>query len=789
MKKILFSLTLLLIILFYGAVPAGANSVEMKVVPGLNGLYQPHLPVYLNISIINNGPDIENGLLVVKEYHQDIAGRWHDRTTTIYQRPVEVLAKQNLKTALIIPGDMLRHAAHEPIGREERTVVYLLAGDVVVSQAEIQGLPATGEMLAAGVGENLLSGGLTAWLSSEQDMMAFKTVPLTGIPVNPLALNAVSCLVIDHLEAGKLSVAQSQAIRQWVALGGNLILSKGAGTGVGQPFAAISPVLPEKQVMLGGDWQGLRSGTAPLEITKGQLVKGEILLAYQAIPLVASYSLGHGQVIYSAVDLGQLNLQDRKVWQTLFDFKTYGQGHRDDRSHAMIQNSGYLPQIEMPSVGMVIGIWLGYMLVVTAGLYFLLKHYRRHDWAWLGIPVVAVMTLLIIYGIAPFHQLKGPLGNTIASVVILDHDVAEVQAGGTYVSPRGDDLFLNNAGQGLVERRFRGWQDQAMIVEQNDQGSQIQFKDVEFWSLRQASAYKVRGDLGQITGQLQLSGDKLIGTLTNNTSIDLSHCLLIVDNNMFEIDNLPAGAVLDIEQYLADIKFMTDQELGKWAGMRAGEKSGYFEEGQPFRDGMVEATHEFLHEFLVSRDFWEEERTRMQVRFKGRAEQLPGLMNLKNDLAVDYTQALVTQKLSLAWEQSGAFKLPAGFIAAIAHRGLFHTATPKGLVFKGQQVAFEFNLKLPQQHRVTIETVELVCLAGDEPIPLTEDYRIKVYDWTNNRWVNLEKGQNYLTAAELSKFLLTGGIHDHQIRFQLQHRDENATLTIMPGLAVEGVIK
>ncbi|MBO8137703.1 MAG: hypothetical protein H0Z40_06170 [Desulfotomaculum sp.] len=236
--------------------------VSIQVKPGLNGLYKNHKPVQLNIAVYNDGPAVKDALLRV------VADRDKARSSSsraVYQRVIDLLPKGRIETFIIIPGEL---AADQP-------EVQLIAGGRMLDSAVVQGMAVKEDYVVVSVGEKPLANGLPYWLENSFGYNTIKYLPPADLPRNPIALAAADVIIIDKERAPQIQPEQAKAIRQWVALGGNLILSGGAGAAEGEPFAIISPVLVTGNTSLGGNWNGMRTESIPIPLADGKFVRGK----------------------------------------------------------------------------------------------------------------------------------------------------------------------------------------------------------------------------------------------------------------------------------------------------------------------------------------------------------------------------------------------------------------------------------------------------------------------------------------------------------------------------------
>src|SRR5690606_27977738 len=114
-------------------------------------------------------------------------------------------------------------------------------------------------------------------------------------------------LVINDTATAGLDQRKLKAIKDWVAKGGTLVLSGGAGYGkTAEAFADITPVIAGGTMELSdvsiieraGGADHKLSGT--LSIATGTVAAGTVELAQDGVPLAVNRKLGFGTVSFIA---------------------------------------------------------------------------------------------------------------------------------------------------------------------------------------------------------------------------------------------------------------------------------------------------------------------------------------------------------------------------------------------------------------------------------------------------------------------------------------------------------
>ncbi|KUK82923.1 MAG: putative membrane protein, partial [Pelotomaculum thermopropionicum] len=292
---------------------------------------------------------------------------------------VNVPAGASRKFHLVIPGKLAR----------AQPAVQLYSGDVLLAQSRVEGTMVSGNRVAVALSESITGdgSGLHNWLSREEGaQINLKYLPPGELPADLLLLDHADIIMTDAAGGSQLNASQAQVIKDWVRLGGTLVLFAGAENGAAGCFSDISPVQVTGRKTITGNLGGLRSG-APLEAAAGRLVAGRVLTGENGIPVLAGRKLGRGQVLYCGVAPEHLGDESEGVWSTLFGVnqKPGTEILRVDklsvwRPQNLTHASSYLPGLTVP-VLLLVALWLVYVVVVGPLLYFMLRRTDRRDWA------------------------------------------------------------------------------------------------------------------------------------------------------------------------------------------------------------------------------------------------------------------------------------------------------------------------------------------------------------------------------------------------------------------------
>ncbi|MCL6449492.1 MAG: hypothetical protein K6U04_15365 [Armatimonadetes bacterium] len=253
---------------------------------------------------------------------------------------------------LVIPGEL---ASVKP-------VVRLVSGGQVLAESRVEGVAVDGgRMVLLALGEDVAGGGLQDWLSRGAGSLAtLKYLSPGELPGDSLLLGAADIIMIGPAGVSRLSREQVKALKEWVHLGGSLVLLGGAGAGEGGSFADVSPVQVSSRQVVDGKLGGLRSG-GPLPVAAGRLVAGKALAVENGVPVLARRPLGRGEVLYCGADPGDLGGEARDVWSALLNSTVPGPGIKvrplqgpyligGPAADPLVAPSAYIPRLTGPPV-------------------------------------------------------------------------------------------------------------------------------------------------------------------------------------------------------------------------------------------------------------------------------------------------------------------------------------------------------------------------------------------------------------------------------------------------------
>lgn len=787
--KALFGLAILLalvITMILIPVQAQAAEITMNVRPGLGGLYKQGLPVELTVLINNEGPAVR-GVIKAAVDPKVEAYRWQYEMHHTYLTEVDLVARGKTQASLVVPGSF---AAASP------TVTLTVDGQEV-SNTVVHGAAVQGSLVVLSLGSESVQGPLTEWLNQRFGTVALKNLPLEEIPSSAMLLRFVDVLVLQPDVAARLNQEQIQVLREWAILGGTLILSAGAGAEIEGPLADLTPVLVASHQVINTGQDSIWTGGQNQEAAIGDLVAGMVLARQGDLPLVAQRTVGRGAVVFTALPVQNLDLGGDREWERML-LQTVGTGLQGGNANHLVSASAYLPQLKMPAVTSLAVLWGLYALLVGPGMYLLLRRLDRRELTWLLVPAAALLTAAGLYLTGPLQRLPGPLVQTLATVDLLGHDLAEVNAGVAVVSPRGGDLIISGPGLG-ISQHYYGYgraQEQGATISISGPVQEIYFPRVEYQSLRHAYGTNIRHGVPGLAASLKLSDqDRLQGLIQNLTGQDLRDCVLLVGSDIVTLGSLAAGEAAEVDYRLGPgdswgPDYIRDpaELLFPYPHNRTGRDPDPYARERQMLSSLLQSPQ-------VYKEIYDRPGVRMtelttsigsltwqgQIQFFGWSDEPAGLVELiGQERTVEHSLVLYRQQLELELPSSGPVYLPAGFVpfTVTGGEGGWEARWGSLMLYNGK-VQLRFSLALPESLHFQLQAVVLPDQWWNAGIQLS------LLNPREESWHPVPAGTSRMSASELAPFL-TG---DGELIVQIDGAERLRGPVRVSGLGLEGVME
>ena len=404
--KLVLLLALILLIQHSHVIAQDESKQEISIVAeaGFDGLYKAEYWVPVNVTIANSGLDVD-GLLQV------VVGSGPADDEVLYTSPIQLPNGSNKQHTFFVylpgyTGNITVHLVDEegqPLGAATTDPLTLLAledlnyGVVTTDPAEF----------------NILE-----QFEGSRSIAAVAYLSLEDLPEVASAWNSLDVLIFHNVDTGQLTSAQLAAMRAWLEVGGQIVVSGGAGWQ--KAAAGLSSLLPV--TILGNEtWQDLpalrEEADKPFRdpgsylVTKNLLVTGEALILENGVPLLARREYGRGAVYFLALDPALPPMADwdgsALIWsqiaQSVPDWPMWAIGATN--SYAAANAASSLPSLTLPSGFQLFLYLLLYIVIIGPVNYLVLNRKNRRELAWLTVPALVIIFSGIAYLVG--FRLKG----------------------------------------------------------------------------------------------------------------------------------------------------------------------------------------------------------------------------------------------------------------------------------------------------------------------------------------------------------------------------------------------
>jgi hypothetical protein len=361
------------------------------------------------------------------------------------------------------------------------------------------------------------------------------------------------------------------ALRDWVALGGSLVIvggSTGAAT-LGafpvellayQPSAVIGVPAADLGALLGAPPPAEAS---PVPALGGHVERGTIIAESAGTVIAATTAYGQGRVALIGTDVSNEWLATtgaNPLWTDAFGNGARAFNPFRQTDEGFITNAlGGLPAVQLPPFNDVFLLLIAYVVAIGPLNYLILRRRDRREWAWVTMPATITVFAVAAYGLGTLYKGGEIIVNELAIVTVApgtDRGHAQVYAGvyspnraefdvrvsgdallaSTTSSQRGFDQFGNpDAGQG----------DRPVDVLLGDPATLRRYS-VGFGSLRSFRA-EAAVVAPRVDTALRLEGDALVGTITNASPGPLSDVMVVFGTAVQRIGDVGPGETKPVD--------------------------------------------------------------------------------------------------------------------------------------------------------------------------------------------------------------------------------------------------
>lgn len=401
---------------------------------------------------------------------------------------------------------------------------------------------------------------------------------LNDLPARPYLFSSLDCLIVDNMPMAGLSDVQADALRNWVANGGLLIVAGGAGwqkTFAGLP-ADLLPVrvtgmttvsnltnladFGREQFAAGGQYLASQA-----VVTDGNAVVEE-----DGVPLLVSARRGLGSVFYLGLDPATDPLRgwagSVSLWRFMLSHSATGAALGPGGS-SPLAGWGRIPRnaltdislLRPPALAPLVGGLLLFTLLVGPLNFLVLRRLGQPTWALATVPLLTGVAGLLIFGMAAANRDSDSIATEVTIVRTMPN--AQVGQARTYVGllSRQQGTYDVRAPDGaLLYGLFYPFPRDPSTEGPNwalkvVNGSRPSVSDLSLssGSLATFGVDGVYRPPGGLETDLTTDGRSLTGTVTNRTGSLIADASLIVDFAARPLGDIKPGETREIDFPLA----------------------------------------------------------------------------------------------------------------------------------------------------------------------------------------------------------------------------------------------
>lgn len=652
-------------------------------------------------------------------------------------------------------------------------------------------------------------GGIVGVLSSDPDTMNFLSllqgsnqtagiVPLEAgdIGSSPLLLDGLDVLVMNDFAADTLNEAQAGSIRTWVERGGALVL--GGGAGYAKTSAGIEDLSPVEAsggtvsvsaaaLASGGGAKPLQSGSTLTIADAAAKPEAEVRYSAGEQPLIASMPVQAGQVWYAAYDL---SLEPLASWAG--SPALWGKLLQDDLNNAAVIGAGsyapsfgtnyynissaldYFPSLRMPQLSGLVWMLLIYVVVVAPLLYLLLRKFDKREWAWVFIPLVAVVSSGAIYMTGSSDK-TNEIAHTL-SYVTLNGEGEGVRRSATALFvpssgnynvdfPAGTQLaMMNNDSWMSSNGQVTGELDD--FVREEPDLSQLRLGDMSYWSVAKFTVEEPGSlETGKLEARLTIDEKGAVsGSIINDTGKKMDDAGLVAGGKLYKIGTMEPGAEVSI-------------------GKATALSSGYYDLGSylftyPTSGNDAKARQRSMTQNIQMNNM--PSSTGMQdAFFIAFADDSEDRLEVDGKQVVNDRLSMYTQPITIELEQDGEIHIPYGYVGGtVIHTNTTQVGDDGMGRISASPGTMTLGYTLPGLGDVDYGQLDIRLPDGMQQTISLEIWNEAVGDW---RSINWQKGS--ASFAKASDYLADGD------QVQIRVRVNEWTTMALPEIKLKGTVR
>ena len=395
------------------------------------------------------------------------------------------------------------------------------------------------------------------------------------MPKQPLGLEMLDYLLIDEYGITKLDKEQQEAIIGWIEAGG--ILIAGAAPNANQSYGQLYSLLPmkiENETSATTDFFSAHTNVDPtfkqLPFFTGALDDtASIIERAGELPATVQKQYGNGLILQTSFSLGDEPLSSWKGYSEWFatllknanqpnaQIGKYEPNFYNSLYWEFVETNEYFPANHF-SIGQLIGILIGYLIVLVPVLYFILRKFDKREHTWWIVPSLAFIMAAIVFSIGAKDRIAMPQLNQMGVYLANNNQLSGIQAT-TLLSNKGGEYtltFPKEKFSAVTSTQNSGYGssvidplDGAIFFEKREK-MEVVFPKVDFWSLKSIYGKAWKDVKGEFSTNISVSNEKITGTIENQFDYDFEEVFILSGKEKIMLGPLKKGEQLKIDKQL-----------------------------------------------------------------------------------------------------------------------------------------------------------------------------------------------------------------------------------------------
>lgn len=545
-----------------------ANPISMEVEIGFDNLRKGQGWTPVQITLANSGPAIEGRIAIY-------TGTSNNRNT-VYTAPISLPTQSNKRLFL---------NAHLP--NTNINIIVTDEDDNVVAQLRPTNIRTvqTDGLLYGVVAPNPDSLEILSRVTAGRPAAEVALLTLSDLPSDVVAWRMLDMLVLTDVDTNELSAAQRTALRSWVELGGQLVVTGGANwqktTSALEDLLPVEPTglqsvddLPALSTAVGRPFRD----AGPYTVTTSNLRDGELLYRQDGLPLLARRPHGLGNVFFLALDpqFAPLEAWDGReiLWDTVAQYipkaPVWGSMFQDE--NAAKSAVEIFPSLTLPSATLLFCFLMLYVLAIGPLNYIILKRLNKREWAWVSVPVVVLLFSGLAYAIGAATLGNSALINQMTRVYgQMGASTGEAYTAVALYSPSRTNYNLQFPAEAEVRPLSPFGNATGGVTIERDTLLTVQSNVVDIGEVLTYAAHtaqplpNVRGEV--VVEPLENGHVKLEITLTNDSDTAFENAIILVNRFAINVGTLAPGQTIT-RTHTTTIRLVAQSILEMQQGLR-----------------------------------------------------------------------------------------------------------------------------------------------------------------------------------------------------------------------------